>query len=249
MKKTKEKDTAAVSVGHRVLTVIGAILCVILIPILVVNCTLIVKSFVNKDEVPSFGGMFPMIILSDSMYPEFEYGDLIVCKAADPSAVKVGDIICFYDPDGNGTTTVTHRVTELTTDENGGLAWVTKGDANNSEDSQVVPEASLVGVYRTHFAGLGNVAMFMQTTKGLIICVVCPIILLVLYDVLRRRLYDRAKKKDTDALMAELNALRAEKEAGMDRTESLASENSAAEAMLKHEGASLAPKNTRGGVL
>lgn len=213
MKKTKEKDTAAVSVGHRVLTVIGAILCVILIPILVVNCTLIVKSFVNKDEVPSFGGMFPMIILSDSMYPEFEYGDLIVCRSSDPASVNVGDIICFYDPDGSGTTTVTHRVTEITTDDNGGLAWVTKGDANNSEDAKVVPATDLVGVYRTHFAGLGNVAMFMQTTKGLIICVVCPIILLVLYDVLRRRMYDKAKKKDTDALMAELNALRAEKEA------------------------------------
>lgn len=213
MKQKTEKNTAAASAGHRILTVIGALLCVILIPILVVNCTLIVKSFVNKDEVPSFGGMFPMIILSDSMYPEFEYGDLIVCKSTDPESVKVGDIICFYDPEGNGTTTVTHRVTEITTDDNGGLAWVTKGDANNSEDAALVPSTDLVGIYSTHFNGLGNVAMFMQTTKGLMICVVCPIILLILYDVIRRRLYDRAKKKDTDALMAELNALRAEKEA------------------------------------
>ena len=90
---------------------------------------------------------------------------------------------------------------------------MTKGDANNSEDAALVPSTDLVGIYSTHFNGLGNVAMFMQTTKGLMICVVCPIILLVLYDVIRRRLYDRAKKKDTDALMAELNALRAEKEA------------------------------------
>ena len=53
--------------------------------------------------------------------------------------------------------------------------------------------------------------MFMQTTTGLIICVVLPIILLVAYDVIRRRIYEKNKKADTDALLAELEALRAEK--------------------------------------
>ena len=75
-----------------------------------------------------------------------------------------------------------------------------------------MPAKNLVGVYQTHFAGIGNIAMFMQTTQGLVICVVCPIILLVAYDIIRRRIYEKAKKKDTDALMAELEALRAEKE-------------------------------------
>lgn len=42
-----------------------------------------------------------MIILTDSMAPEFESGDLIVCKTADAEDIKVGDIICFYDPAGN----------------------------------------------------------------------------------------------------------------------------------------------------
>ena len=55
----------------------------------------------------------------------------------------------------------------------------------------------------------------MQTTPGLIICVVCPILLLVGYDMIRRRLYEKSSKKDTDALMKELEELRrlkAEKE-------------------------------------
>ena len=209
--KTKENEEP-VSVGHRIFTVVGAILCVILIPILIINCTLIVKSYTNKDQVPSVGGMFPMIILTDSMDPVFSSGDLIVCQTIDAEDVKEGDIICFYDPAGNGTTTVTHRVTKVTTDENGALAWETKGDANNTEDSMLVPEKNLVGIYQRHFAGVGNVAMFIQTTQGLILCVICPIILLVAYDVIRRRIYEKSRKKDTDALMAELEALRAEKE-------------------------------------
>ena len=210
-KTTRDKEETS-SAGHKVLSALGIVLCVILIPILIINCTLIIKSYTNKDEVPSIGGIFPMIILTDSMQPEFASGDLIVCHTADASEIKKGDIICFYDPAGNGTTTVTHRVKKVTKDDSGSLAWETKGDANNTEDSTLVPAKNLVGVYQTHFAGIGNIAMFLQTTQGLIICVVCPIILLVAYDIIRRRIYEKAKKKDTDALMAELEALRAEKD-------------------------------------
>lgn len=201
-----------VSVGHRVLTIIGTILCIVLIPILILNCTLIFKSYTNKEEVPSVGGVFPMIILTDSMDPVFSSGDLILCHTTQAQDVKEGDIICFYDPAGNGTTTVTHRVVKVTKDDAGSLAWQTKGDANNAEDSMLVPAKNLVGVYQKSFAGLGNAAMFMQTTQGLIICVVCPIILLVGYDMIRRRMYEKAKKQDTDALLKELAELRAEKE-------------------------------------
>ena len=207
---TEQHET--VSVGHRILTAIGIVLCVILIPVLVLNCTLIAKSYMNKDQVPSVGGIFPMIILTDSMEPVFSSGDMIICHTIDAEDVKKGDIICFTDPAGNGTTTVTHRVTKVTTDDSGSLAWETKGDANNTEDSILVPAKNLVGIYKRTISGLGKVAMFMQTTQGLIICVICPILLLIAYDVIRRRIYEKSKKKDTDALLAELNALRAEKE-------------------------------------
>lgn len=206
MKKTKT------SVPHKILTVIGTILCIVLIPILIINCTLIVKSITNKDAVPSVGAYFPMIVLTDSMYPEIESGDLIICRKTDAEDIQVGDVICFFDPSGNGTSTVTHRVMEITTDENGGLAWVTKGDANNAEDQALVPAGKLVGIYNTRIAGAGNAAMFMQTTQGLILCVILPIILLVAYDIIRRRIYEKNKKDDTQALLAELEALRAEKQ-------------------------------------
>lgn len=206
--KEKKENTSA---GHKILTVIGTILCVLLIPVLVINCTLIIKSYTHSDQVPSVGGTFPMIILTDSMVPEFASGDLIICHTAEPEDVQVGDIICFYDPAGNGTSTVTHRVEEVTTDTDGKIAWVTKGDANNTEDLRIVPADNLVGVYRSRLAGLGNVAMFMQTTQGLILCVLCPMILLVAYDMLRRRMYERKNQKDTDELLAELEELRAEK--------------------------------------
>ncbi|SCI42523.1 Uncharacterised protein [uncultured Eubacterium sp.] len=49
----KEKEST--STGHKILTTLGIVLCIILIPILIINCTLIIKSYTNKDEVPSVG--------------------------------------------------------------------------------------------------------------------------------------------------------------------------------------------------
>ncbi len=194
--------------GYNLLTVIGIILCVILIPILIINITLIVKSCVKPDTVPNAGGFLPLIVLTDSMYPNIKSGDLIICHTADPESIEPGDVISFFDPEGNGTSIVTHRVVEITSD-NGELAYKTKGDANNTGDASPVPASKLVGVYKTRLAGAGNIAMFMQTTPGLLICVLLPLLLLVGYDTIRRRKYNSKHKADTDALMAELEALKA----------------------------------------
>lgn len=199
------------SAAHKAFTVLGAILCIILIPILLINLTLIVKSYTNKDDVPNIGGYMPLIVLTDSMYPEIKSGDLIICHTAEAEEIKENDVISFFDPAGNGTSVVTHRVTEIT-EENGELFFRTKGDNNNTEDKDPVPAENLVGAYVTRIGGAGNIAMFMQSTAGLIICVVLPIILLIAYDVVRRRLYEKSRQKDNDALLAELSALRAQKE-------------------------------------
>lgn len=194
-------------ITHRILTIVGIVLCVILVPILIVNCILIVKSFVS-DDVPSIGGKMPLIVLTDSMYPLIQSGDVIICNTADPKNIKKDDVISFFDPAGNGSSIVTHRVVEVTEVE-GKIAWRTKGDNNNTEDRLPVTEDKLVAVYSgTRIPGLGNVALFMQSTPGLIVCVVCPIVLLVGYDIIRRKLYEKATKKDTDALLKEVEELR-----------------------------------------
>lgn len=206
MKMKEQKEKA--SLGHKVLTVFGAILCVILIPALIINITLIIRSYTNPDQVPSIGGNVPLIVLTDSMYPEIKSGDLIICHTADAEQIAVGDVIAFFDPAGNGSSVVTHRVIEIT-QEDGTLAWRTQGDANNVADSALVPAKNLVGIYRSRIAGAGNVAMFMQTTQGLILCVLCPIIVLVGYDIIRRKIYEKSHKQDTEALLRELEELRA----------------------------------------
>lgn len=219
MSKNQETMTPQEQKKQKVLTIVGIALCVILLPILIVNLTLIVKSYVNPDEVPAIGGVSPLIVLTDSMLPEISSGDLIIAEKIDAGQIKVGDVISFFDPAGNGSSVVTHRVIEIV-EENGVTKWRTRGDNNNTEDKVLVPFENLVGIWTgTRIAGAGSVAMFLQTTPGLIVCVGCPLVLLVGYDVLRRRKYDKAKQEDTDALLAELEALRAMKAQQEDQTE------------------------------
>ena len=194
---------------HKALTIVGWVLCIILVPMLIINCTLIVKSWINKDEVPSIGGIMPLIVLTDSMYPDIKSGDIIICKQVDAETIVVGDDISFFDPAGNGSSIVTHRVIEIIVEEDGTIFFRTKGINNNTEDRISVPEGKLVGKYTgTRFAYAGNIALFMQTTPGLIVCVVVPIVLLVGYDMLRRKMYEKNKGNDMAALMAELEALK-----------------------------------------
>lgn len=206
----KEKGKKEGSTADKVLTWIGIALCVILVPILIINCTMIIKSYINKDEVPSFFSMSPMIVLTDSMYPGIKSGDLIIVTRISPEDVGDGDVISFFDPASKSSSVVTHRVVEIV-GEGDTISFRTKGDNNNTNDRELVPGKNLVGKYRFRIPGAGNAAMFMQTTPGLLLCVALPVILLVGYDMIRRRKYEKSKADDTAALLEELERLRAEK--------------------------------------
>jgi signal peptidase len=198
------------SIRHKVGNIFGLVVSLILLPVLLINITLIVKSYLHTNEIPSVGGYLPLIVLTDSMYPNIQSGDLIICRETDPESVQVNDVIAFFDPAGNGNSVVSHRVKSIIK-EGGTISFLTQGDANNAQDEAAVPAENLVGVFRSRIPGAGNIAMFMQTSAGLIICVVLPLLLLVGYDLLRRRSYERSKKEDTEALLRELEELRAEK--------------------------------------
>ncbi len=201
------KPKAPVSKKERTVTIIGIVLCVILCPILIINCTLIAKSYINTDEVPMFGGYCPLIVLTDSMYPDIVKGDLIIVQDIEAEDVKVGDVISFFDPEGNGTSVVTHQVIEILEDG----SFRTKGTGNNTADDLPVPTKNLVGIYRAKITGAGHVALFLQTPAGLVVCIGVPVALIICFDLIRRRKYEKEKQKDTDALLAELEALRAAK--------------------------------------
>ena len=153
---------------------VSIIAIIILLPVLLVNGVILINSIIHPDEIPSFFGWKPFIVLSGSMETEIFPGDLAVVKDVGTDGLKVGDVIAFK----SGDIVITHRIVDIIT-ENGNIKYKTKGDNNNSDDiGYVIPE-KVEGVYQFKVTGLGNLAMFMQTPTGMVACLSIPLLLLI----------------------------------------------------------------------
>ncbi|MCS7132030.1 MAG: signal peptidase I, partial [Hadesarchaea archaeon] len=74
-------------------------------------------------------GVQPTAILSGSMRPSMDVGDMAIVRQVPADSIEVGDVIQFW----GGSEMVIHRVVEVYRGE-GGRLFVTKGDANNEPD-------------------------------------------------------------------------------------------------------------------
>lgn len=187
--------------------VVTIIVLVILIPIIFVNGVIIADSVIHPDEVPSFFGWKPFIVLSGSMETEIMTGDLVVTKEINTSKLKEGDVIAFKK-DGYVTT---HRIKSIE-NVDGETRYITKGDNNNVEDEGYVTEDMVEGIFKSKITGLGNLAMFVQTPSGMVIALSIPLILLILVQVSDGRNDRKNLIKKQDDMEKELQRLKQENE-------------------------------------
>lgn len=137
------------------------ILFLILLSIIAIFCTIIIaEKIFCKDKTPSLFGYKNFIVLSGSMEPQLSVGDIVFIK--ETTDIKVNDIITFRIDNGE----VTHRVIEIR-DEDGEKLYKTKGDANNSEDDELVKLSDIEGKYIFKIAWLGNIILFLKTKIGI----------------------------------------------------------------------------------
>ena len=95
-----------------------------------------VLSFLVVALGPRVLGYRTATMLTGSMSPMINPGDVIVSTPKPASEVKVGDVVTYYIPVEDHRVE-THRVVKVTKDANGRLAIVTKGDANAKADPWV----------------------------------------------------------------------------------------------------------------
>ena len=196
--------------------VLGVVLCIVFIPLIVVNLVLIVSSYLKPDELPGVLGVKPAVVLSGSMDPAIQVGDLIFVNDCDPAALKEGDVVCYL----SSGKAITHRIVSIAEGDDGQPRLVTKGDANNAEDRLAVSFDQVQGQWSgARVPGLGNAILFMQTPAGMILFIVCPLALFFAWDVWRRRRMDKAEAARAAQLEAELAALRREQGVGRGPTE------------------------------
>lgn len=137
---------------HILSKIISTIIYIIIIPVIIFNFTLIIKSFLNPDETPDFFGYKSFVIISGSMEPNIMTGDAIFIKEVPQSEIQINDIISF----SQGKSVVTHRVIEII-EEQGVKKYKTKGDNNNTEDKELVTYEQIEGKYQFKINNFGDI--------------------------------------------------------------------------------------------
>ena len=191
--------------------ILSIICIIILLPVLFVNAVILINSWVHPNEIPSFFGWKPFIVLSGSMESEIYSGDIVVVKEVDKKNLKVNDVIAFKNDD----IVVTHRIVEIV-NENGTTKYITKGDNNNTQDKDYVLPENVEGLYQFKVSNLGNLAMFIQTPTAMLVCLSIPILLLILVQVsenAKNKKYIKEEVGKKRRMEEELEELRKQNEA------------------------------------
>lgn len=174
----KEKNTRKI---------INIIITIILIPILIYNVTLILQAIINPYKTPSFLGIKTYVIVSGSMLPELNIGDIVIVKTVEESELKVGDIISFRQ----GQSVITHRISEII-EEDENKEYKTKGDNNNTEDLQTINYKTIEG---KEIKRIPRIGMFVIALQNKMIIIIIAIILLLYFLQSEKNKSKKEKRK------------------------------------------------------
>lgn len=145
----------------------------------------------NPNQIPSVFGYKTMSVLTGSMRPVLQPGDMIVTKEINPQNITVDDVITYWV----GDKLVTHRVIDVV-NKDGKLLFETKGDNNNIEDQELVQSDKVVGKLAFNIPKAGYTANFIRSGKGLVIFFILPIMLIVAGEL--KKVLSEMSKEDND---------------------------------------------------
>lgn len=139
--------------------------------------------------IPRFFGCDIYAVISGSMEPAIPTGSLVLVKAVEDSTVEVDDVIAYYSDSDNGAI-ITHRVVDNQVISG---QFITKGDANPSNDPTPVDYDRYIGKVIFSVKYLGYIASFLDQTAGKI-AVVSVVLIAVLLNLLGDTLNGKKKQ-------------------------------------------------------
>lgn len=160
-------------------------------------------TFAQSDDInKSLFGFRYYYIKTGSMEPVYSVGSVVFTQVTPAEEIAVGDDITVYVGDGATDTFLTHRVVEITTDQNGALAFRTKGVNNKSNDPTPYSAELLVGKVVFSIPFLGTVMTFVQTQLPFVIGM---FVLLLLLSFMLRLLFKKEPEKKIEDEAANLS--------------------------------------------
>lgn len=151
---------------------------------------------------------------------EIKKGDGIIISKVDPSSIKQGDVITFYDADvasqfsSYGISVVTHRVIEVVSPKaDEGYTFYCYGDNSNAmtcpsggcqypNSRNVVPAKNVVGKVISHSTNFGNVLGVVQSTWFIPVAVLAPLTIIAVMSAIDMIKESKKAEKEEEAEVA-----------------------------------------------
>lgn len=132
-------------------------------------------------QEPSLFGYRMYIVDSGSMIPTLPINSIIIVNESIGSEIEQGDIVTYYA--GSSNTRVTHRVVEVLENDEG---FITRGDANNTEDPNILDKDRIIGKLAFSIPFVGVVFRALSTELGIAI-LVGVLLLIVLIPIIFKK--------------------------------------------------------------
>jgi len=146
----------------------------VLLILLLFNGISIFKRVVLKEPLPLVMGFGNAVIISGSMEPNINIGDMVIVRRQND--YEVGDIVAY-----RSNTPITHRIVEKTP---GG--YHTQGDANNAPDPEI-EKSRVIGKVVAVIPKIGNVIFFLQEPLGTVLLIFVLFVMIEAPAFLRKR--------------------------------------------------------------
>ncbi len=166
-----------------VLKLINNIVYVILFLIVASVLFVVILQRASNNDI-ALGGIRIFNIVSESMVPKYNIGDVLVVKSIEPQNIKVGDDIAYIGQESTfNQKIVTHQVIKIDY-ENGEYIFHTKGIANILEDP-LVHQNQVFGkvVYKIWILSL--ISKILSNVYVVFFGIFVPIVVLIFWTILK----------------------------------------------------------------
>ncbi len=192
MENAQHSALAATRKPNRIASNISSIILGLSLILLIATIAMILSG--QKDR--NFLGVRFYSVLSDSMKPTFQAGDLVVGRTVDVDTLEKGDIITFKSSDPlSFNHLITHQINKVI-HEDGVLSFKTKGVNVAQADDVPASADRVLSKYTFSIPKAGYIFDFFQTTTGYAVLFLLPVLCIIFFQTRKIIRYMRIIKKE-----------------------------------------------------
>lgn len=167
--------------NNKIFKIASSIIKVMVSFIIIIIISIIFVQRVSNNRVTLFGySMFT--IISESMIPKYEIGDMVIAKKTNVEEIKIGDDVVYLGEDSNlKDKIITHQVISKRKEKNEYI-FKTKGIANQVEDPEINGNQIYgVVIYRSKI--LSFLSKLVNNIYGFYFIIFVPFAILIFFEL------------------------------------------------------------------